>query len=205
MKRFHVAACVLLLSGVLAGRADAQLGGTLGGLSLAVEVVPTLGLGLGDFGAGDPGPAAGTGFGFEAGASLGLGRSFGIYGDYQYMTFDCGECEEFGLDSRTLDVGFEGGVQLGVPLSLMGTRPWVRAGVVGHQLQFSDPEASATSDLSIGFGVGAGVDLPLAGGLALSPSIRYRTYSAEFASENPIELGTTVSYLAASVGLSYHF
>ena len=183
----------------------AQLGGVLGAISLTAEAAPVLAVGLGDFGTADPGPAAGLGYGVEAGLSIGLAGGLAVYGDYQYLRFACGECEEFGLDPEMLDVGFEGGARLTLPLQLAGARPWARAGVVVHQLQFTDDTAAQVSDPGIGVGLGAGADLPLTGALWISPSVRFRSYPAAFDFSEFADRTTDVMYALATLGISYRF
>jgi hypothetical protein len=184
-------------------RAPAQL---LPGVTIDVEARPLVGVPVGDFGTAEDGIAATPGYGGAIGARVGLGP-FAVYGDYQALRFGCDECAVAELDDRALDTGWEVGVELGVPfLPLVPVKPWVRGGVVGHQLGLSDDGASLTSDQSTGFAVSAGASVPLLlTGLRLAPRIGYTSYTADFHFEQLPDRGTTVTYVTAGLGLVYRF
>lgn len=201
MKRVCLAALVALLL----GWAGEGWGQGLPGVSITLQAAPEVGIPLGSFADRDQGVGAGTGVGVEVGGVLGLGSLLGVYGDYQYLRFACEVCEQVELDSGLVDAGFEAGAQLSPPLPVFGLQPWLRAGVVGHQLQFSRGDGSKTSDLGFGFGVGAGVHLPLGGSLAISPALRFRSYSGDVHFASLPDRTVDVSYMAAGVALTLRF
>lgn len=207
MKSVGVSLWVLVLWIAAAARVDAQM---LPGISLSVEARPALGVPIGEFAGSDEGIGAGSGVGISAGASLGFGPA-GVYGEYQLLRFACGDCEAAGLDDRAEDQGWEAGGELRVPLGLVGLRPWIRAGVVGHQLRLSGQGGSIVSEPTLGWGAGAGVTLPLPVPLPMaleaSPAVRFRSYTAEYQFEQ-LELPareTPVSYLSLELGIALRF
>lgn len=191
--------------GTLARPAAAQLPG---GFGLTLELTPAVGVSTGGFASSNPGAGAGNGFGIGGGATLGLGSLVSLYGAYQYLVFACDGCMQSGLDEEVNDAGWEAGLHVGSPVSVLGIRPWLRAGVLGHQLQFTGNGGSLASEPSIGIALGAGTELPLAGGLLLMPALRFRAYSAEFdfSTEDLTRTrATDVSYLTLDLGLAYRF
>lgn len=194
---------VAALCAGFAESADAQL---LAGITISAEVRPALGSATGAFAGSDEGVGAGGGAGVSAGGSLGAGP-VGVYGEYQLMSFSCADCEATGLDDRVEDRGWEAGAELRVPLAPMGLRPWVRGGVLGHQLRISGVGSSIVSEPTLGWGAGAGVVIPLPAFFEASPAVRYRSYTAEYRFEQ-IELpsrDTPVAYVTFELGFAARF
>lgn len=186
----------LALSLALATSAAAQ---RPGGLSLELEVTPSVAVPAGDFSSAAPGASMGVGIG--GGALLGLGSRVGVYGGYQYMRFGCSRCAGAGLDGVS-DLGWEAGAQLAAPLLVAGTRPWLRGGLLAHQLRFSGVGASEASRQAIGFSFGVGSTVPL-GPVALLPALRFRAYPAEFDFASLPRRSTEVMYLSVDLGLAF--
>jgi hypothetical protein len=209
MKRILSVPLVLACLAPVASRAGAQM---LPGVSIAVEARPLLGMPVGDFGGAENGVGATAGYGGAVGARVGLGP-LSVYGDYQAVRFGCDECVVAGLDDRALDTGWEAGVQLGVPfLPLVPVKPWVRGGLILHQLGFSGEGGTLASDQSTGFAVSAGADLPFGLGLRLSPTVGYSSYTADVHLEQfqqgsgvGATKSTPVTYVTLGVDLVYHF
>jgi hypothetical protein len=184
------------LSAAPAPRASAQ---SPGGVSLALELTPTVAVPAGQFSSTTPGAGAGVGVG--GGALLGLGSRVGLYGAYQYLRFGCSRCAGAGLDG-VADLGWEAGAQLAAPLTVGGLRPWLRGGLLAHQLRFSGTGASEASQRAIGFSVGVGSTIPL-GPTALLPAVRFRAYPAEFEFASLPRRATEVMYLSVDLGLAF--
>lgn len=203
MTSFRSVLFALAMASVAPGLASAQLPLPF---SLSVEVVPSLAVPLGDFADSENGVGASAGPGISAGASLGFG-AFAVYGDYQYTRFGCDKCGGGGLDEQVNDFGWEAGAQIRLPLPLLPVTPWVRGGVLGHQLQFTGNGGSVTSEQAIGFaaGLGADVRLPLPGSLLLAPSVSYRSYSADFDFERFRDQSADVASAVFGLGLVYRF
>lgn len=203
MKKIWTVASSALVLCAAPRAAQAQL---LPDIPLSVEVRGGVGVPVGDF-AGEEGIEAGTGFGFGVGAMVGVTPMFSAYGAYQWTRFGCGECEGIeNLDDEVTDSGFELGGQADLPFRPAGLAPWVRAGVLLHELEFSGDEGDVSSDRSLGFALGGGITYPLGPTLSVTPGIHYRNYSAEFDLGN-LDLNgeTDVSHLTLDVGLVYRF
>ena len=171
------------------------------GAWLSVDVHPVYGAPRGDFADGPIG--AGEGAGFAAGAAVGRG-SFGVYGEYQRILFDCALCGELDLDDRLADTGWEAGLLVRGPTLPLGIRPWIRGGLLWHQLVFAGQGATTVSDVAIGPGLGVGVRVPVYRFVELTPAITYHGYEAEFDFADEM-LGTRtseVSYLIYRLGIA---
>jgi hypothetical protein len=195
----RVRASLLLLCALAASRAAPAAAQRPRGLSLALEVTPTVAVPAGEFSSAAPGAGAGVGIG--GGALLGFGSRVGLYGAYQYLRFGCSRCAGAGLDG-VADVGWEAGAQLAAPLVVAGVRPWLRGGLLAHQLRFSGTGESEASRQAIGFSVGVGSAVPL-GPVALLPAVRFRAYPAEFEFASLPGRSTEVMYLSVDLGLAF--
>jgi opacity protein-like surface antigen len=166
------------------GTASAQL-------PISVEVRADAAIPTGDFAdAVDAAPS------FGVNAALGLARGFAVYGGYSRTAFELQD-----LDEEAVDQGFSAGVTLGIPAARLGVQPYIGAGVLIHDLKIED---GPDLDSDLGFEVGAGVALPIASNVRLTPGIGYRRYSTEL----PALLGsvkTDVQYFTAGVGLNISF
>jgi opacity protein-like surface antigen len=149
---------------------------------------------------GDFGDLVDTGYGLSLHGAYRVIPMIDLYGAYNWTRFGFTDTdEEFGdTDVDLTDSGFELGVRLNVPVP--GIRPWVQAGVLLHQLSMSASEGgitgSLTSDREVGFQAAAGVAIPVAPGLRLTPAVSYRQYTVDF-----WDASSDVSYFGVSVGL----
>ncbi|HEV3050224.1 MAG TPA: hypothetical protein VGX50_07960 [Longimicrobium sp.] len=91
----------------------------------------------------------------------------GIYGAYQSNRFAYGD-----TGGHATDEGFAAGVRITLPALLVPIDPWIRGGVVAHQLK---TEARA-AESGVGYEVGAGLGFPLARGIALTPGVLWTRY-----------------------------
>jgi hypothetical protein len=170
----------------------------------SVELTPTIAIPVGAFAARAPGLGARSGLGLALGAAAEIHRGVGLYGGVRYTRFRCSECPHFGLRSAMNDFGFEGGGEL--RFADRGIDPWVRAGLLGHQLQLLDENADrAASRIGWGFGLGLGADHRIWRDAFLSPSVGFRSYQAVFPLASFADQGTAVRYAAATLGLRYRF
>ena len=149
-------------------------------LPLEVWLRPLIAVPIGDFSDRDDGVEARPSLGFDAGGAVTFG-ALTLYGEYQEVSFGCGECEAAGLDETVLDRGWGAGVVVPLPLSPAGIRPWARLGVIGHHLRFRSAEESAHSDSALGWSAGLGFDLRPLSWLRLEPAVLLRSYDARFA------------------------
>ncbi len=175
---------------VLAGIASLATAGTASAqLPISVEVRADAAIPTGDF---DEAVDAAPSFGVNA--ALGLARGFAVYGGYSRTAFELQT-----LDREMVDQGFSAGVTVGIPAARLGVQPYIGAGVLIHELE-DGPEF----DSDLGFEVGAGVALPIASNVRLTPGVGYRRYSTEFPI-GPIGVETDVEYFTAGVGLNISF
>jgi len=113
------------------------------------------------------------------------------YAGVNRHTFRCsGDCGQLGADPRSTGVG--AGLRFDFP-SPQEAVWWGRAGIVGHRFS-SD---LVTGDREVGLELGAGVDMPVRGGVKVSPMVGLINHAA----------GPSLSarYLTFGVGLSYRF
>ncbi|HET8654777.1 MAG TPA: hypothetical protein VFL93_04640 [Longimicrobiaceae bacterium] len=195
------ALAVLCLGNPSPGRAQLPLP-----VSLSIEARPAFGVPTGGFSSAS-GLGATNGPGGSVGASVGLGP-IAAYAEYTAVRFGCSQCSEAGLDDRALDTGWEVGAKLRLtPLPFLPVQPWVRGGVIGHQLQLSGDEGHVESKMGSGYSIGVGVDLPLLSyaSVHLAPEVDYRSYSAEYDFQQFGSTSTDVRYLAVGLGLVYRF
>jgi hypothetical protein len=122
-----------------------------------------------------------------------------IYAGYSWQRFGADDAASEGTDLDIDDSGFALGGRLNFPG--MGLGPWVRAGVILHELKISGSDggfsASLTSDRAVGFEVGAGLSFPVAPKISLTPGVTFRTYEPEFDGESADE---SVTYFGLHLG-----
>lgn len=209
----HLATILSFLILILAGPARAQL---VPGLPITVEVRPSAAVPVGEFGDAHPGLGAGTGFGVAAKTLLHVTSRIAVYGGYEYARFDCGECTAAGLEDGLPEAGFEAGIRGVLPYRPWGLDPWLEAGaLIGREIEISGAGGDLASAPALGWSAGAGVSVPLGGSLRLTPGLRYRTHSAEFAftdlgfgllgSTGTFTRDVDVASLSLEVGVAYEF
>ena len=171
------------------------------GYWLTVDAPPALGAPRGDFQSGNVG--AGDGAGFAGGAAVGRGP-VGVYGEYQRILFDCARCGELDLDDRLADTGWEAGLIVRGPALALGIRPWIRGGVLRHQLVFAGQGGTTVSDGAMGPALGVGLRVPVYRFVEIVPAVTYQKYEAEFdfADDMLGTRGSDVSYLIYRLGLA---
>lgn len=118
----------------------------------------------------------------------------GVYGAYQWNRFGWENTE-----GHATDAGFAGGVRIAIPTPLLPIDPWIRAGVVAHQL---DGE-TLSEDARRGWEAGAGLAFPLARGLTLTPGVLWTRYQHGSGAADGELL--RVRHVRADVGLRLRF
>lgn len=189
MKAVRTLAAALGLAVLVPAAAQAQIS------PFSVEARVGAAIPTGDFADGVT-----TGFGFDANVAYRVMPMLELYGGYSWTRFGFDDDEEFDEDVNMDDSGFAVGARVmfaGVP----GIDPWVRGGVILHQLKTSFSEGpvsgSFTTDRAAGFEAAAGVAIPVAPRVALTPAVTFRTYTPKFDGES---FDSSVQYVGLHLG-----
>ncbi len=146
----------------------------------------------------------------EMGVSYGVNATFqatpllGIYAGYERAELGMDDAA-FGEGDLT-DEGFSFGGRLSLPAGgWSGLGPWVRAGGVYNRLTRETDSVTGDfeSDRGFGFELGGGLSIPLGMVVAVTPGVRYRSYSPN--TSGLIGDEPNVSYFVADLGLSFRF
>lgn len=121
----------------------------------------------------------------------------GVYGAWQRAQFD----REGSEGSVITDEGWAGGLRVAVPTPFIPIDPWIRAGVVTHELEAGG--LTDGGDRGFGVEVGAGLRFRLGRGMALTPGVSWVRYS--FRDDAVTDDKVNVEYLRADVGLRFGF
>lgn len=110
-----------------------------------------------------------------------------------------------GDDVDVEDTGYAFGLQFRHPL-VGAVGGWARAGGIYNPSELENRAASTVADSrhELGWEAGGGLHIPLGTHLALTPGVRYRTFSAKIDAGGgrvPVDL----RYVAAEIGLSWCF
>jgi opacity protein-like surface antigen len=198
MKSLAIAAAVLGMA-VTSAPLEAQL--------LYVGVRGGAGIPTGKFSetpaaAGQVAAGAKTGFGYGLDAGVNLGP-LGFYAGFDRIEFDCedGSCSS---ESKYKLQGISGGVRLSIPLFPV-IKPWVKAGVTYNALDADYGPTSSLSDFETdrkpGYELGAGFDIPVAGGfLSLTPQVRYVRQKLDYEANGETS-SNDVNYYTVDLGL----
>jgi opacity protein-like surface antigen len=158
MLPIHRLLAALALACAAADPLAAQLTGLI---PLAVEVRAGVAAPAGDFRDGaDAGPA------MEVSATWQALPLIGVYGAYQHSRFG------WDTEGDATDSGFALGVRIGIPTPLIPIDPWIRAGLVAHDLEAE----TLTEETQRGWEAGAGLAFPLARGITLTPGVLWTRY-----------------------------
>jgi opacity protein-like surface antigen len=151
------------------------------------------------FPVGDFADRGDNGFGFGAGAAVQVLPGVAVYGSWSRTTFDIPSLGE----RSAVEEGFSAGLTVAVPGGGM-LQPWVGAGVVWHSLELNFDVNEHSSDP--GLELAAGVAIPLAPHLRLTPAVGYRRWKAGYTFLEGGDVVVTedyaVEYFTAGVGLS---
>jgi len=135
-----------------------------------------------------------TNVGYGATVGLRVAPMVSLYGGYSRA--------EFGLTdtaSDATDAGFQVGARVGIPGLGTGISPWVKGGVIFHELEIETSYlGSTTGDSEPGFEMGAGLSFPLGPQVTVTPGVGFRRYNHVLFQDQ----GTrSVSYVNADLGL----
>ena len=183
----------LVASVLAAGGASAQ-----SILPFSAEVRGGLGIKNGEFREADTDISTASG-GVGVGASVAFGFLPGIavYGGYDRYVFNA---TVLGVDAEYIDQGFVAGARIAPPVgALLGFNPWVRGGVLFHEVELTEVEEK--SDRSTGFEIGGGIDIPLGMVLSFTPGILFRSYKPSFGGGETGTADGSVQYFDLSLGL----
>lgn len=118
----------------------------------------------------------------------------GFYGAYQHNQFAWDD-----MDDNVTDSGWAAGVRIAVPMPLVPIDPWIRGGVVMHDLEGT----LSSADGQRGWEVGGGLEFPLSRGLTLTPGVLWTRYQwGSGAQDGPL---LRVRHLRTDVGLRLRF
>lgn len=171
MKKAFVGVLSALSLVAVAPRAHAQI-------PLSIDVRGGAALPQGDLG-DDAALGADMGWGFEGSVGLALTPMFSLYGGGSRYVFER-EGNTIGSDGEFVDLGFHAGAKVSLAPVVLGASPWVRGGVIFHDLEQDDAGATEEdTSTKPGFEVGAGLEIPLGRVLSFTPGARYHSYRQE--------------------------
>lgn len=139
--------------------------------------------------------------GAESGLSLGADVMYNFspgitgYAGLSHDRFGCDEDDPNACDDRLISSGFQTGLKF-LLSSSSSSLPWLRAGLVGQDLDTGERE----TDLALGIEAGAGIDITVGENFLLVPAIQARGYSADTGPED-----IDVRYVVFSLGGHVHF
>lgn len=194
---------------------DLFVGGAIVALSAAVPTAVgaqspwsaelRLGGGVGAYEPAAAGLEFQPGFAWRASVAYALSGWLAAQLGYGSMGFRCDEGFCSGRDARFRSAGLDVGLE--ATISGATAVPRVRAATVLYRTTESWREPPGvgkedTSDRVVGFELAVGWSLPLSRRFAISPGLRFATYTASFPGEEPEE--GRLNHLAAEVGLRFH-
>ncbi len=164
---------------------------------VSLELRGSINKSMGDFGDQSDGEA-----GFGADLQYGLSDNVTAYVGYDRQLFDCAQCaeEDDGIQSQAFAGGFK------VHTSGDGLRPWAKAGLGAYTLDVDQAAGDAETDPSMGYHLGAGVDIPLGDVLTFSPGLRFNQFDPDFEPSDQTLLDTeNIKFVTFDVGVTIHF
>lgn len=141
-------------------------------------------------------PADG-GYSTEVSLTVGALPFVSLYGAWQKAEFD----REGSEGSVITDEGWAGGVRVGVPTPFIPIDPWIRAGLVTHELEAGGLEDGG--DRAAGVEVAGGLRFRLGTRFSLTPGVSWTRYG--FDDDNVTDGRVNVEYLRVDVGARFGF
>ena len=178
----------------LATPAAGQLAG-LAGTPLSVEARLFGAFPTGDFGEGDD---LETGLGFGVEAAYNVLPVIAIYAGFSRVSFGVDANENLDV----VDSGFDFGLRWTLP-AVANLSPFLRGGLVYHELEFDADGADVSTDRGLGFDIGGGFAVRLSPRWSINPLINYVRYSPD--AEGNADDDFTVSYLGLGASLAFRF
>ena len=114
-----------------------------------------------------------------------------------------GSYNKFGIEDSDVDLtdaGLDVGARIGIPTPLIPIDPWIKAGVVVHQLSANVDDGGDNSDWGTGFEVGGGLGFAF-GPVSITPGISYVHYGTTFDDGEGSEVDLKASYVKADIGV----
>lgn len=115
----------------------------------------------------DFGRAAEGGVGGEVSVGWQALPLVGFYAAYQSARYDWSD-----TGAAATERGFAAGVRIAVPMPFIPIDPWIRAGIVDHELDAGTLHEEARR----GWEAGAGLGFPVARGISLTPGVIWTQY-----------------------------
>jgi hypothetical protein len=140
---------------------------------------------------GDFGDAAGPGYGLSGSVTYHAIPLIGIYGGYSWNRFSVDDA-----DGDFTDSGIDVGARLGIPTPMIPIDPYLKAGLVFHQMKLTGAELGNFSDRGTGVELGAGVGLSF-GPVSLVPGVSWVSYKVDEGGSSDAK----VSFVKADVGV----
>lgn len=141
--------------------------------------------------------SADGGYATEVSLTVGMLPFMGVYGAWQQVKFE-GEGND---DSVITDRGWAVGARVAVPTPFIPIDPWVRAGVVRHELEAGGLDDGG--DAGVGFEVGGGLRVRVGSGIALTPAVTWTRYGFD---DDTVDDGkVSVEYVRVDVGVRFGF
>lgn len=137
------------------------------------------------------------GYATEVSLTVGTLPFVSLYGAWQQVKFDRDDSEE----SVVTDQGWAGGVRVSVPTPFIPIDPWIRAGVVAHELEAGGLHGGG--DSGVGVEVAGGLRVQVGSRIALTPGVSWTRYG--FDDETVTDGKVNVEYLRVDVGVRFGF
>jgi opacity protein-like surface antigen len=190
LRNIAIATTLLVLSGTAA-----QAQGRFGLEVRAGGAIPTEDLGDADLKPGG---------GFEATANMRVLPHVNIYGGWNMYRFKT-DTPLAGSNFDVDDTGYVFGMQFRHPI-LNSVGGWLQGGGVYKHIELENRAGDIVADSGheLGWEAGGGVSIQVAPGMALTPGVRYRSFSADL-ELNGVKTPVDMRYVAIELGAFWTF
>lgn len=137
------------------------------------------------------------GYSTEVSLTVGVLPFVGVYGAWQQVKFD----DDDGEDNVITDQGWAVGARVSVPTPFIPIDPWIRAGVVTHELEAGGLDDGG--DRGLGVEVGGGLRVSVGSRIALTPGVTWTRYG--FDDDTVADGEVNVQYLRVDLGVRFGF
>ena len=117
----------------------------------------------------------------------------GIYAGGSYARFSADLEED--VEGHATDTGFDVGARIGIPTPLIPIDPWIKGGVLYHQLKLDNGGTDDLDDWGTGFEVGAGLGFGF-GPVSITPGVMYQSYKVDDGTDE-----ATAASIRAEIGV----